>query len=54
MLLDLYLGVVIAQVKGKDQQAAYRLIQKAKKRCDLTQVVKCDSRSLRALGQRPA
>jgi hypothetical protein len=38
MLLDLDLGVVIAQVRGLDKQAAYRLLQKAKKRCDLSQV----------------
>jgi len=38
MLLDLDLGVVIAQVRGLDKQAAYRLIQKAKRRCNLSQV----------------
>jgi hypothetical protein len=38
MLLDLDLGVVIAQVRGLDKKAAYRLMKKAKKRCDLSQV----------------
>lgn len=38
MLLDLDLGVVIAQVRGLDKNAALRLITKAKKRCDLSQV----------------
>lgn len=38
MLLDLDLGVVIAQVKGLGGQAAFRLLKKAKRRCDLSQV----------------
>jgi len=38
MLLDLDLGVTIASVRGQDRKAARRLIVKAKKRCDLSQV----------------
>ena len=38
MLLDLDLGVVIAQVHGVDKEAARRLINKARKRCDLSRV----------------
>jgi hypothetical protein len=38
MLLDLDLGVVIAQVRGLDKKAALRLFQKAKRRCDLSRV----------------
>jgi hypothetical protein len=38
MLLDLDLGVVIASVRGKDRDAARRLIATARKRCDLSRV----------------
>lgn len=39
MLLDLDLGVVIAQTRGVDKRAAKRLLKKAKMRCDLSRVV---------------
>jgi hypothetical protein len=38
MLLDLDLGVVIASVRGQDRGAARRLLDKAKRRCDLSRV----------------
>lgn len=39
MLLDLDLGVVIAQTRGMDKNAFRRLLKKAKRRCDLSRVV---------------
>jgi hypothetical protein len=39
MLLDLDLGVVIAQTRGVDKDAARRLLKKAKRRSDLSRVV---------------